>query len=335
MDSPAARAIASPVPRGAPRAAGASARARRPVDAVMAEARAASFTKRSIKGEMKKSGLLRAISMLDLTTLEGRDSEEKVRALCRKAAQPDPTLALPDGRPIPSVAAVCVYPTLVAVARAALAGSSVRVASVASGFPSGQYPLDVRLRDVEEAVAAGADEIDMVISRGAFLAGRLEAVAEEIRAVRRACGPAHLKIILETGELETLDNVRRASDLAIEAASSVPGLPPPGDGDVFIKTSTGKVQPAATMPVTLVMLEAIRDHFSASGVRIGMKPAGGIRTAKSALHYMVMVKETLGDEWLSPHLFRFGASTLLNDLLRQIRWAWTGRYAAASDLSEG
>lgn len=309
--------------------------AHRPVDAVMAEARAASFTRRSIKGSMKKSGLLRAISMLDLTTLEGRDSPEKVRALCRKAAEPDPTLILPDGARLPSVAAVCVYPALVAVARAALAGTDVRVASVATGFPSGQYPLDLRLRDVEAAVAAGADEIDMVIARGAFLAGRYGVVADEIRAVRTACGAAHLKIILETGELETLDNVRRASDLAIDAASSVPGVPAPADGELFIKTSTGKVQPAATMPVTLVMLEAIRDHFRATGVRIGMKPAGGIRTAKSALHYLVMVKETLGDAWLTPDLFRFGASTLLNDLLRQVRWAWMGRYAATSDLSEG
>src|SRR5690606_14061693 len=215
--------------------------------------------------------------------------------------------------PLPSVAAVCVYPSLVPVAREALAGTGVRIASVATGFPSGQYPLDVRLRDVEEAVAAGADEIDMVINRGAFLAGRLKEVAEEIRAVRAACGEAHLKIILETGELETLDNVRRASDLAIDAACSTPGAPEPRDGDIFIKTSTGKVTPAATMPVTLVMLEAIRDHWFATGLRIGMKPAGGIRTAKSALHYLVMVDETLDANWLSPALFRFGASSLLND----------------------
>jgi len=193
---------------------------------------------------------------------------------------------------------------------------------------------DARLRDVADAVAAGAHEIDMVISRGAFLAGKEQVVADEIRAVRAACGGAHLKIILETGELETLDNVRRASDLAIDAASSVPGLPPPRDGELFIKTSTGKVTPAATMPVTLVMLEAIRDHFRATGIRVGMKPAGGIRAAKAALHYLVMVKETLGEEWLSPDLFRFGASTLLNDLLRQIRWVHSGRYAAASDLTE-
>jgi deoxyribose-phosphate aldolase len=303
------------------------------VEAVTVAERAASFTRRSIKGEMKKSGLLRAVSMVDLTTLEGKDSPEKIRSLCRKAADPDPLLRLPDGRHVPPVAAVCVYPALVPVAREALTGTTVRIASVATGFPSGQYSLDVRLCDVAEAVAAGAHEIDMVISRGAFLAGDLVRVAEEIRSVKAICGAAHLKIILETGELETLDNVRRASDLAIEAASSVAGAPALRDGEVFIKTSTGKVQPAATMPVTLVMLEAIRDHFRATGVRVGMKPAGGIRTAKQALHHLVMVKETLGDEWLAPELFRFGASTLLNDLIRQIRWAWTGRYPAASDLT--
>lgn len=308
----------------------------------MVAQRAESFTKRSIKGATKRSGLLLAVSMVDLTTLEGKDSPEKVAALCRKAADPDPMLALPGfggdstaSARVPPVAAVCVYPSLVAHARECLAGTPVKIASVATGFPSGQFSLETRLRDVADAVAAGADEIDMVINRGAFLAGRSAVVAEEIRAVRAACGGAHLKIILETGELETLDNVRRASDLAIDAASSVPGVPPPRDGELFIKTSTGKVTPAATMPVTLVMLEAIRDHFRSTGVRIGMKPAGGIRTAKSALHYLVMVKETLGDEWLTPDLFRFGASTLLNDLLRQIRWAWFGRYVATSDLTEG
>ncbi|MFO0875531.1 MAG: deoxyribose-phosphate aldolase [Phycisphaerales bacterium] len=319
-----------------------AARRRCPVEPVMAAQRAESFTKRSIKGATKKRGLLLAVSMVDLTTLEGKDSPEKIAAICRKAADPDPLLVLPapgDGaggaaQRVPPVAAVCVYPSLVAHARSCLAGSGVKVASVATGFPSGQFPLDLRLRDVAEAVAAGADEIDMVINRGAFLAGREEVVAQEIREVRAACGAAHLKIILETGELETLDNVRRASDLAIDAACGAPGAAPPRDGEVFIKTSTGKVVPAATMPVTLVMLEAIRDHFRATGVRIGMKPAGGIRAAKSALHYLVMVKETLGDEWLSPDLFRFGASALLNDLLRQIRWAHFGRYVAASDLTE-
>lgn len=312
-----------------------------PVESVMVAERAASFTRRSIKGESKRQGLLLAVSMLDLTTLEGKDSPEKVRGLCRKAIDPDPLLAAQHADEasakrvkVPSVAAICVYPSMVAIARQALAGSTVKVASVATGFPSGQYSLETRLRDVGEAVAAGAHEIDMVINRGAFLAGRLDEVAAEIREVRAACGAAHLKIILETGELETLDNVRRASDLALDAAASVPGLPPPRDGELFIKTSTGKVVPAATMPVTLVMLEAIRDHHRATGVRIGMKPAGGIRASKSALHYLVMVKETLGDEWLTPDLFRFGASTLLNDLLRQIRWVWLGQYAATSDLTE-
>jgi deoxyribose-phosphate aldolase len=303
----------------------------RTVNAVMVEERAASFTKRSIKTQAKLSGLRLAMSMLDLTTLEGKDSPEKVRSLCRKAIRPYEGEIDP---PVPSVAAVCVYPALVPAAKAALAGSTVKVASVATGFPSGQYPLEVRLRDVRDAVEAGADEIDMVINRGAFLAGRYDEVANEIREVKAACGSAHLKIILETGELETYDNVRRASDLAIEAASSAPGASPLEDGGIFIKTSTGKVQPAATMPVTLVMLEAIRDHFLRTGVRIGMKPAGGIRAAKTALHYLVMVKETLGDDWLTPDLFRFGASTLANDLLRQILKETTGHYMAAYDFSE-
>lgn len=316
----------------------------RTVNAVLAEERAASFAKRSIKKEAKLAGLRLAMSMLDLTTLEGKDSPEKVRSLCRKAVRPyegelpNVSTAPGTGRlaepPVPSVAAVCVYPSLVTVAKQALAGSRVRIASVATGFPSGQYPLDVRLEDVRNAVEAGADEIDMVINRGAFLAGRYDEVAEEIRAVKEACGEAHLKIILETGELETYDNVRRASDLAIEAASSVPGAGRLADGEVFIKTSTGKVQPAATMPVTLIMLEAIRDHYLATGVRIGMKPAGGIRSAKQSLHYLVMVKETLGDEWLTPKLFRFGASSLANDLLRQIVKELTGHYMASYDFSE-
>jgi deoxyribose-phosphate aldolase len=229
---------------------------------------------------------------------------------------------------------------MVPVAKEALAGSGVKVAAVATGFPSAQYPLDVRLRDCADAIAAGADEVDMVISRGLFLSGRLDEVAREIRETRAACAqpakgrPAHLKIILETGELETLDNVRRASDLAIEAACTVPGLPAPTDGEVFIKTSTGKVQPAATMPVTLVMLEAIRDAHLATGIVIGMKPAGGIRTAKQAIAYLVMVKETLGDAWLSPHLFRFGASALANDIARQLLRMQSGGYAAGYDVSE-
>lgn len=305
----------------------------RSVDPVMLEQRAAMFTKRSIKTASKLAGLRLAMSMLDLTTLEGKDSPEKVRALCRKAMRPHEG-SLPGQPPIPPVAAVCVYPTLVAIAKRELQGSSVKVASVATGFPSGQFPLEVRIADVRAAVEAGADEIDMVINRGAFLAGRYREVAQEIRETKAACGLAHLKVILETGELETYDLVRRASDLAIDAASSVPGAAQLQDGEVFIKTSTGKVTPAATMPVTLVMLEAIRDHFIATGIRIGMKPAGGIRSAKQALHYLVMVKETLDDHWLSPHLFRFGASTLANDILRQIVKQTSGRYVAAYDFSE-
>lgn len=314
------------------------------MDTVMAEARAASFKTRSIKGAAKLAGLRLAVSMVDLTTLEGKDSAEKVRGLCAKAVRPG------GGDDVPSVAAVCVYPSMVATAREALeafrgrtAGRFVRVASVATGFPSGQYPLRVRLADTEGAIADGADEIDMVINRGAFLSGRLDVVAEEIREVQAVCvgGGAHLKVILETGELETYDNVRRASDLAIRAMAegAAAAGKSAGHGDCaggFIKTSTGKVQPAATMPVTLVMLEAIRDHLLATGYMVGMKPAGGIRTAKEALHYLVMVKETLGDAWLSGEWFRFGASTLLNDLLRQIARHEGGArtYAARYDFSE-
>lgn len=294
------------------------------VDRVMADRRAAEFQTRSIKTSMKLAGLKLAISMVDLTTLEGKDSPEKVRSLCRKAIRPYERDEEILGERLPSVAAVCVYPSMVPIAREALAGSSVKVASVATGFPSGQYPLAVRLDDVRRAVADGAHEIDMVINRGAFLAGRYDEVAGEIRAVVEACGEAHLKVILETGELETYDNVRRASDLAIEHIR---------DGD-FIKTSTGKVSPAATMPITLVMLEAIRDARLGQGRTIGMKPAGGIRHAKQALHYLVMLKETLGDAWLTPELFRFGASSLLNDLLRQLVKHATGRYAAQYDFSD-
>jgi len=308
---------------------------RRPVDTVMATRRAEGFGKRSIKAASKDLALRLAISMTDLTTLEGKDSPEKVRSLCRKAIRPAPVLdrllgasGLP---PVPSVAAICVYPNLVAVARETLAGSGVRIASVATGFPSGQYPLELRLEDVRRAVGEGADEIDMVISRGAFLAGEYARVADEIARTRDACGRAHLKVILETGELETLDSVRFASDLAIEAALAAG---PAADGEVFIKTSTGKVAPAATMPVVLVMLESIRDAFRRTGVRIGMKPAGGIRSAKSAIAHLVMVHETLGPDWLHPHLFRFGASTLLNDLLRQIARLRRGGYAARDDFAE-
>ena len=309
----------------------------------MADERAASFTKRSIKSSSKLSGLKLALSMVDLTTLEGKDSPEKARGLCRKAVRPwERDQEVLEER-LPSVAAVCVYPSLVDVCAADLRGSGVKVASVATGFPSGQYPLEVRLDDVRRAVRAGADEIDMVINRGAFLAGRYDEVAEEVTQTKRACAredgtAAHLKVILETGELETLDNVRRASDLAIRAMASA-GMPPHEHGGDFIKTSTGKVQPAATMPVTLVMLEAIRDWYLETGEIVGMKPAGGIRTSKQALHYLVMVKETLGtlpdgDAWLTPDYFRFGASTLCNDILRQIAWHKTGRYMASYDFSE-
>lgn len=308
---------------------------RRPVDTIMATRRAESFGKRSIKASSKDFALRLAVSMTDLTTLEGKDSPEKVRSLCRKAMTPAPALdriLLAAGAPaVPSVAAICVYPNLVAVAREALGNSSVRIASVATGFPSGQYPLDIRLDDVRRAVGEGAHEIDMVISRGAFLAGEYALVADEIARVREACGHAHLKIILETGELETLDAVRHASDLAIRAALSTG---PAADGEVFIKTSTGKVTPAATMPVVLVMLEAIRDAYRETGVRIGMKPAGGIRSAKAAIAQLVMVHETLGPDWLAPHLFRFGASTLLNDLLRQLARLRRGGYAARDDFAE-
>ncbi len=293
------------------------------VDRVMADQRAASFTKRSIKSGAKDAGLRLAVAMTDLTTLEGKDSPEKVRSLCAKAVRPEAKDAT-----IPHVAAICVYPELVSIARRALdgmGGSGVHVASVATGFPSGQYPLAVRLEDTKRAVEAGADEIDMVISRGLFLAGERGRVFDEIAATKEACGDAHLKVILETGELETYDLVRAASDLAIAAGLT--------EFD-FIKTSTGKVQPAATMGVTLVMLEAVRDHYLRTGVRIGVKPAGGIRTAKQALHYLVMVKETLGDDWLTPRLFRFGASTLLNDVLMQMARMREGRYAASYDVTE-
>lgn len=294
-----------------------------PVDRVTVDQRAAALATRSIKAASKIAALRMAVSMVDLTTLEGKDSEEKVRSLCRKAIRPDAS-----DPSIPSVGAVCVYPEMVPATAAALRGSTVAVASVASGFPSGQYPLDVRLDDVRRAVDAGADEIDMVISRGRFLAGEWARVSDEIAQIKDACGPvggAHLKVILETGELETYENVRFASDLAIHS-----GLQ---DGD-FIKTSTGKVAPAATMGVTLVMLEAVRDHYLRTGVRIGVKPAGGIRTAKQAVQYLVMVKETVGEAWLHPRLFRFGASALLNDLLRQLARMRRGVYVSDDDFGD-
>ena len=293
------------------------------VDRVAADERAASFAKRSIKRESKERGLRLALSVLDLTTLEGADSVEKVRGLCAKAVRPD---AGAGGSDLPSCAAVCVYPTLVGVARSALdgmgeRGRGVAVASVATGFPSGQYPLEVRLDDTRRAVGAGASEIDMVISRGLFLAGERGAVYDEIAAVKEACGGAHLKVILETGELGSYDAVRGASDLAIAAGAD------------FVKTSTGKVQPAATMGVTLVLLESVRDHFDRTGVRIGVKPAGGIRAAKQALAYLVMVKETVGEAWLDPALFRIGASSLADDVVRQLQRLREGSYRAAGDVS--
>ena len=281
------------------------------VDQVGAQERAAALATRSIKREAKLWALETAIRMVDLTTLEGADTPGKVRGLCVKARRPDP------GDPaVPPVAAVCVYPDLVGVAREGVAGSAVKVASVATAFPSGRASLAVKLADVADAVAAGADEVDMVIDRGAFLAGRYGQVFEEVRAVREACGGAHLKVILETGELATLDNVARASWLALLAGAD------------FIKTSTGKVTPAATPPVALVMLAAVRDFAAAAGRRAGVKVAGGIRTAKDAIRYLVLVREVAGDEWLSPALFRIGASSLLNDLLMQRTKQLTGAYGA-------
>ena len=285
---------------------------RRTVDAVTVAQRAAALGARQVRGAGRVAALRQAVSMLDLTTLEGKDTPETVRALCRVAARPDGGQVDP---PVPAVAAVCVYPAMVAVAKEALAGSDVKVTAVATAFPSGQFPLSVRLSDVRAAVEAGADEIDMVLNRGAFLAGRYDVAADEIRRARQACGIAHLKIILEVGELETCDNIRRAADLAIAAAASAK---PIEDGEVFIKTSTGKVAPAATPEAVLIMLEAIRDHYRTTGMRIGIKPAGGIRTAGQALQYMVLVRETPGEVWLSPKLLRFGASSLLNDLIRGI-----------------
>jgi deoxyribose-phosphate aldolase len=281
------------------------------VDRVGAEARAAVLASRSIKTTAKRWALDQAISMIDLTTLEGQDTPGKVRAMCAKAKRPDP--ADPS---VPSVAAICVYPDLVAVAAAELKGTGIHLASVATAFPSGRASLEVKLADTRSAIAAGADEVDMVIDRGAFLAGDYQLVFDEIAAVREACADAaHLKVILETGELATLDNVRRASWLAMLAGAD------------FIKTSTGKVTPAATLPVTLVMLEAVRDFRDTSGRQVGVKAAGGIRTAKDAIRYLVLVNETAGDDWLDPDWFRIGASSLLNDLLMQRTKMATGRYS--------
>ena len=279
------------------------------VDAVAVEERAASLARRSIKREAKLFALELAIRMMDLTTLEGADTPGKVSALASKAVRPDPS-----DPNIPSVAAICVYPNLVPAAVERVRGTGVKVASVATAFPSGQTPTAIKVEEVRETVAMGADEIDMVIDRGAFLSGRYAKVYDEVVQVKDACGDAHLKVILETGELGTYDNVRRASLLAMAAGAD------------FIKTSTGKLPSAATLPVTLVMLEAIRDVHDETGRMVGMKPAGGIRQAKQAVQYLVQLYETLGPEWLTPDLYRLGASSLLNDVLMQIRKERTGAY---------
>ncbi|HWD96362.1 MAG TPA: deoxyribose-phosphate aldolase [Acidimicrobiales bacterium] len=286
------------------------------VDAVGAEARAAKLATRSLKKSTKMTAIDLAISMVDLTTLEGADTPGKVSSLCAKARRPD---ALDDS--VPSVAAVCVYPDLVAQARAALRGSSVKVASVATAFPSGRASLPVKLLDVRDAVSAGADEIDMVIDRGAFLSGRLGLVYDEVVAVKEACGAAHLKVILEAGELATYDNVRKASWLAMLGGAD------------FIKTSTGKVSVNSTLPTALVMLEAARDFAETTGALVGVKVAGGIRTTKDALRYLVLVNETTGAAWLTPDRFRIGASSLLNDLLMQRVKQRRGAYARPDEFS--
>ncbi|MBK8976633.1 MAG: deoxyribose-phosphate aldolase [Planctomycetes bacterium] len=284
-----------------------------PVDAVALETRAAELATRSIKRDAKRRGLELVIAMTDLTTLEGQDTPGKVRAMCRKARQPFAAA--------PPVAAVCVYPDLVAEAVGALRGTRVAVAAVATHFPSGRAPRALRLADVRHAVGEGATEIDMVIDRGAFLAGRDGEVFDDIRAVKEACGAAHLKVILETGELRTYDNVRRACRIAMLAGAD------------FVKTSTGKVAPAATRPVVLLMLEAVRDFYLETGRRVGVKAAGGIREAKDALRYLVLVNETCGDGWLTPDAFRFGASSLLDDVLMQWRRLATGTYQRPEDFS--
>ena len=293
-----------------------------PVDKVGTVERANFFTTRSIKKDSKLWALYTAIKMVDLTTLEGADTDDRVRKLCAKAIHPAPPYLFAEMtrqagvqvEPIPSVAAVCVYPNRVKTAVEALQRTGIQVASVATGFPAGQVALDIKLQDVHQAVEAGATEIDMVIDRGAFHEGRYQDVFDEIVAIKKACGKAHLKVILETGELGSFDNIRLASNIAMEA------------GGDFIKTSTGKIPSAASMPVTLVMLQAIADYYDKTGKKIGMKPAGGIRTAKQAIHYLCMVSEVLGPEWMTPDLFRFGASSLLNDLLRQVYKQATGRY---------
>lgn len=287
------------------------------IDQVSVEERVARLNTRSIKKSAKVHGLKLALNMIDLTTLEGKDTEGKVRQMCYKAMHPHDELA-----GLPTVAAVCVYPTFVGLAKKELGNSGVKVASVATAFPSGQSTRDIKIKDTKFAVDNGADEVDMVISRGEFLAGNYNYVFDEIAEVKQACGAARLKVILETGELSTLDNVRRASEIAMRAGAD------------FIKTSTGKIQPAATQPVTLVMLEAIRDYYYETGVMIGMKPAGGISTAKAALNYLVMVNETLGNAWMNNHWFRFGASSLANDILMQLAKEASGVYQGGDYFSK-
>jgi len=288
-----------------------------PYDTLGVQERVDRFCKRSIKKSSKVQGLKLALSMIDLTTLEGKDTPGKVKQLCYKALHPHDQL---EG--LPQVAAVCVYPTYVSLAKKELEGSGIFVASVATAFPSGQSSLKTKLSDTLFAVDQGADEIDMVISRGEFLAGNYEFVFDEIAAIKEACGKAHLKVILETGELDTLDNVRKASELAMHAGAD------------FIKTSTGKIQPAATLPVTYVMLDAIKDFYLKTGKMIGMKPAGGISNSKIALQYLVMLNEVLGEKWMNKNYFRFGASSLANDILMQLVKAETGNYQSANYFSK-
>ena len=288
-----------------------------PIDSVGIDERVARITARSIKKDTKLQALHLALSMIDLTTLEGKDTPGKVKQLCYKAMHPADQLG-----PLPTVAAVCVYPTHVRTAKQALEGSSIKVASVSTGFPSGNVPLKNKLSETKFAVNEGADEIDMVINRGAFLQGHYQQVFDEIAAIKEACAKARLKVILETGELGSLDHVRYASDIAIAAGAD------------FIKTSTGKIQPAATLPVTLVMLQAIRDHYDTTGIQIGMKPAGGISTGKVAIQYLVMVHEILGDAWLTPEWFRFGASSLANDILLQLGKEKFGAYYSSDYISK-
>ena len=287
-----------------------------PVDAVGLEERAAALGGRSIKKEAKLAALSLLIRCIDLTTLEGADTPGRVQGLCAKARRPEPS-----DRTVAPVAAVCVYPLMVPVAVEALAGSGVKVASVAGAFPSGLSDLGVRLADIRTAVAAGADEIDIVLNRSAFLAGDYRRAFDDIVASRQACGPAHLKVILEAGELGTFDQVRRASALAMAAGAD------------FIKTSTGKVASAATLPMALCMAEAIRDFADQTGKQVGLKAAGGVRTAKQGWQYLVVMQETLGPEWLTPDLFRIGASSLLNDVLLQLRFQATGRYSRPEHVS--